>query len=137
MKMPIDIEVFKQETDNLVNGLYQSMDLGKNGQYDKAIESLTDVIISAGRLMQRDPAIGKLLRLDTTLLVAKGYQLKAYVHKMEAEPEHREQIVQEMGRIAQGDIGFKNPYFAEIADALREWEATSERGDFYTIPRED
>ncbi len=133
--MPIDRELFKRETDILVKRLNDGIYLGKNGQDDRSIEALTDVIISAGRLMQRDPAIGKALGFDRTILVAKGYQLKAYAHKMEVEPEHREQILQEVGRIARGDISYENPYLAEIYDAFREWVETDETGNFYTRPK--
>jgi hypothetical protein len=135
--LPIEIKVFEQEAYNLVKGLYDSIDFVNNGKYDRSIESLTDVIISSGRLMQRDPEIGKLLRLDRTILVAKGFQLSSYVNKMDVEPENREQIVQKMRGIAQGDITFDNPHFSEIIDALNEWEETSERGDFYSRPRND
>ena len=87
--------------------------------------------------MGRDSEIGRKLRLDRTILVAKGFQLKAYMHKIETKLEHKEQILQEMGKIARGNISFENPYFVEISDALREWKETSERGDFYTRPRKD
>jgi len=135
--MPIDLDVFKKETDMIVSGLYQGIELGKNEKYDKAIESLAYAIISADKLMRIDPGIGKALRLDRTILVAKGLQLKAYVHKMEDEPENIEQIKEEIGSIAQGDLSFGNPYFAEIYGALEEWQEASKRGDFYTRPRED
>jgi hypothetical protein len=130
--MPIDVDLFKKETSILIEGLGNGINLCAEGHYNKSIEMLTDSIISAGRLFKRDSAVGKALRLDKTILVAKGYQLKAYLAKMDAKPEDSSLILEKIG-----DMSFENPYFLEIANALKEWAETSERGNFYSRPRED
>ncbi len=135
--MPIDVTLFKTEITYVAEGLERAMDLGKQGHHDEAIRSLTDVIISAGRLLQRDEGVGRALRLDRTILVAKGFQLKAHIMKLDAEPEHADEIAARMYEIAKGDLSVDNPHMAEIMSALSEWKDTSERGDFYTRPRKD
>ena len=130
--MPIKIDLFKKEGNNLLNALEEGINFGKLGQYDKAIEKLTEAIISAGLLMKKDPKIGKLLRLDDTILVAEGYQLKAYSHKLKSEPRKKQRILEEMVRIARGNLDFDNPYLVKIKEALDELTETNMQGDFYT-----
>lgn len=49
-----------------------------------------------------------------------------------------DQYAREMTWVARGVVGPSNPYFAEIVEAMDEWnEAAKRGGDFYTRPRED
>ncbi|MBI2138232.1 hypothetical protein HYU13_01460 [Candidatus Woesearchaeota archaeon] len=134
--MPIEVNLYITEMGYVTKGLERAIEMGKQGgQQDKVVSQLTEVIISAGRVLQKDQGVGWMLRLDKTILVAKGYQIKAYLEKLEGEPENADKIMERMGKIARGGISFDNPYFAEIMRAMDEWEETSDRGDFYTRPR--
>lgn len=130
--MSINRELFKKEALNAINGIEESIEFGLDCEYDRVIERLNDVIISSDLLMQKDFELGRLLRLDKIILVAKHYQIMAYEYKMENEPEHREKIAQEMIKIAKGYINSENPYFVEITEAMEEWKERSRWRDFYT-----
>lgn len=135
--MSIDIDLFKKESENLIGSFDRAMDYIKNRKYDKAINELDEVIISAGLLTQKYPEVGGALRLDKTILVAKGYQLECYALKLKDNPKRIIGITREMAIIARGNIDFANPYFKKIVSNLKEWNETSERGDFYTRQLED
>ena len=50
---------FDEGLGSMVNHLFQGMEQGSKGCYDEAIRSLAEVISSATRLLQLNPAIEK------------------------------------------------------------------------------
>jgi hypothetical protein len=135
--MGIDIETFKKEGYNVADNLERAMVLGRERHYPQAIDCFTDVIISAGLLMQKDSEVGRLMRLDRTILVAKAYQLKSYISMIREEPQRGNEILIKMRNIAMGNLTSNNPYFVELIEAMQEWAEHDGKGDFYTRPRTD
>jgi hypothetical protein len=137
-KMPIPVDEFIQEASNLANRFEEGVELGRSENYHEAIRCLDEAIISAGLLLTRDQQLGRRMRLDKTILVAKGCQIKAYTHMITEtdDPQTQMQLVQDAEKIARGRLNRSNPYLNEIIDAMNEWGECEERGDFYTRPLE-
>jgi hypothetical protein len=95
---------------------------GRRGDYDTTIRLLSDVRISAGLLMQKDPEMARMMALDVIDLVSQGYQLKAYAFKLENDPGNSE-ARQSMERIARGELSYSNPHVRRVMQTLEEWEA--------------
>jgi len=104
--MPIHIDEFAREGLNIANKLQGGFDYGKSGEYELAVASFDEAIASAELLLADDERMGRKMRLDKTILVAKGYQIKAYGHIMEDNPDDTQTITQCMDkirRIARGE----------------------------------
>ncbi len=121
--MGLDIELAEREIKLLAEAFENGMREGKEGRYDDAVYSLNMALISAGRMMNRDPAVGRELKLDKVMLVIKGFQLKAYQEKLIHGQGERKEIFQKMRDIARGEVDEqKNPYAKKIFDAMDKLE---------------
>jgi hypothetical protein len=128
--MGIDIKTFQREGMEIVRGIEEGGKLGRRGDYYGSLQHFRDAQISAGVLLERDSKIGKMLGMDKLILLAKTYQLKAYLEMFEGESDEaqRKKIINEMGKIARGDITRENPYCNEILQALEQYSSLGYRG---------
>ena len=94
----------------------------RNREYQKSIEKLTDAIISIGLLDKKDNDNKlKRMRLKDMMLVAEGYQIRAYFELAEENPSKWNEIEKEMIKIARGTPTDDNLYYNKMCEVLEEY----------------
>ena len=120
--MPIERRLLIEESWLLKENLTKALEFVKKRDTNNAINCLTDVIISGETILKKDYFLAKILNFDKILLVAEAYQIKIYFDKLILEEKNNEQIVNEMRRIARGNLDSNNVYYSEMSRAVRNYE---------------
>ena len=109
--MSINKKIFETEGHNICDSLI-------NGAYILFQEAE----ISAGRLNNLDPKIGRMLAFDKLVLVARGYQIKALVEQIHQLDSSDTNAIQELNRklvaVCRGPFTETNLILEEMLKAM-------------------